>query len=561
MRAHLVLAVGVVGCAHDVPAYDPTDFETAIEDPSAPVEETSPPPPPISGGTLAASRDGHTVVFADSDRDVVWRVDAARMRVLGSATLHAGDEPGRVVEDGDGRFHVVLRRAGAIATIGFGTDTTIRRREVCAEPRGIAWDPSADVVHVVCTGGELVTLPAAGGPPLRSIRLEKDLRDVVVSGDRLLVTTFAGARILTVDAAGKVLRRETPAERALPFQPDLGSFEPGVAWRAIPKPGGGAVVVHQAGAVRTLPKDRTLGFYYADLVLSVLAIVDARGGVHDGPRFADAALPVDVAVCGDRVAIVAAGVPAVLVGSLDAGDDDGQSERIPLRGEPVAVACGPDDEFVVASREPARIWTLGIGEVDLHGRSRVHTGHRMFHRATAAGLACASCHPEGREDGRVWRFEEDGARRTQPIFGGVTAAAPFHWDGRLESFDALVEEVLVRRMGGDRPPRTIVDSMARWLDSLPAPKVRPAGVPAERGRAVFARAGCAGCHEDRADSFDVGTGGRFQAPDLRGVGLRAPYLHDGRARTLEERFGFASGEGHAVAAADVPALVEYLETL
>ena len=32
---------------------------------------------------------------------------------------------------------------------------------------------------------------------------------------------------------------------------------------------------------------------------------------------------------------------------------------------------------------------------------------------------------------------------------------------------------------------------------------------------------------------DVGTGGKFDTPHLFAVGSSAPYLHDGRSRTLE----------------------------
>src|SRR4051812_18129802 len=60
-------------------------------------------PPPISGGTLLVSRDG-LVVAADADRDAVFVVDLEQ-RHVDTIALAAGDEPGRAVEDSNGRVH------------------------------------------------------------------------------------------------------------------------------------------------------------------------------------------------------------------------------------------------------------------------------------------------------------------------------------------------------------------------------------------------------------------------------------------------------------------------
>ncbi len=554
-RIFVLLSIPGCGPAARIPQPEVTP---ATFDPSAPVRESDPPPPPISGGSLLAARDGRTFVFADPDRDVVWRADMVAARLLQQVALDPGDEPGRVVEDAAGRFHAVLRGGGALATIRFGEDLDVVRRSVCAEPRGVAYDPAGDVVHVVCTGGDLVTLRAAGGDPIRRVRLDKDLRDVVVDGDRLLISTFRSAEVLVVDRGGKVERRISLPSGDAPSRPDLGFFEPSVAWRMIPKPGGGAYVIHQRAATRELPKDTPAGTrYYADVVQTVVTEIDRRGEPRSSAPEAGATLPVDLASCDGRFAIAAAAEPALLVGDL------GSLGFVTVAGQIVAVACGPDGEFVAASREPAALFSTGGPTVLLPAAPCEHTGHGMFHLATDAGIACASCHPEGREDGRVWLFEGDGPRRTQPVYGGVLGTAPFHWDGSLPRFEDLVGLVLVGRMGAPRPPEAIVDSMARWLDSVPAPR-GDGGDPstAARGRIVYERAGCAGCHEGGTDrSFDVGTGGLFQAPPLAGLGTRAPYLHDGTAETLEERF--ESGDdrhGHTedLAPVEIAALVSLL---
>jgi mono/diheme cytochrome c family protein len=124
-------------------------------------------------------------------------------------------------------------------------------------------------------------------------------------------------------------------------------------------------------------------------------------------------------------------------------------------------------------------------------------------------------------------------------------------------------------MAGPRLDPTQQQALTRWLDSVPA---LPAGEPTEasaRGEALFASAGCPACHGGPAMTnnltVDVGTGGTFQVPSLRGVRWRAPFLHAGCAPTLADRFGTCGGERHGAVAtlstAQIADLVAYLETL
>jgi hypothetical protein len=67
-------------------------------------------------------------------------------------------------------------------------------------------------------------------------------------------------------------------------------------------------------------------------------------------------------------------------------------------------------------------------------------------------------------------------------------------------------------------------------------------------------------------SADVGTDGTFQVPSLLNVAARAPYMHDGCAPTLADRFGPCGGGDHhgvtsPLGAAQIADLVAYLQTL
>lgn len=61
---------------------------------------------------------------------------------------------------------------------------------------------------------------------------------------------------------------------------------------------------------------------------------------------------------------------------------------------------------------------------------------------------------------------------------------------------------------------------------------------------------CNACHVlpvfAKADKEDIGSGGTFDVPSLRGVSTIAPYFHDGRYATLR---------------ALIPAKLKYLEAL
>jgi len=149
---------------------------------------------------------------------------------------------------------------------------------------------------------------------------------------------------------------------------------------------------------------------------------------------------------------------------------------------------------------------------------------------------------------------------------------PFHWNGDMSDFLSLAHHVFNERMLGQTLQDDYVAALSKWIDATPAWKQ---GVPSnpdavERGRVLFnsAAVGCATCHAGAKmtnnTTVDVGTGDKFQVPSLRGVVWRAPFMHDGCAKTLSDRFGACGGAKHGnvpttgTAKADLTA---YLETL
>ncbi|WP_438010305.1 c-type cytochrome [Sorangium sp. So ce321] len=592
MLAILATASSFAACAPwELAENDPPE----VDDPGS-VSIAAEPPPAISGGTLAVSKSAVRAVASDPDRDRVWVVDLQAQKLTAEIALEKGDEPGRVVEDDAGRFHVALRRGGAIVTIDAGSGKIVDRRAACPAPRGIAYDARTDALHVACLGGELVTLPAGPGAATRTLRLERDLRDVVVDGDRLLVSKFRSAQLLTVDEDGSVVARESAPRFDLFGQ----QFTPVVAWRTLKLPTGGVAMVHQRALVA--PVEIVEGGYSSGgcdgsivhSTVSELGTPASEGQTRVSAAIPSATLPVDLAISDDGAsyAVVAAGTNEILVTSHVSlsrdvgfefnGEDpcDQASQRIAVDGEPTAVAFA-GSAMIVQTREPATLQVVALDgsrprTIKLPGESRRDTGHEMFHKNASGPMACASCHPEGGEDGHTWVFNPIGPRRTQFVSGGILNTAPFHWDGDMSGIEAIMGEVFERRMGGMHQGPRRVKIFARWIDSLPAPPVSstPNAEAVARGDALFhdKTVDCASCHAGAQltnnESFDVGTSKAFQVPSLVRIGARAPFMHDGCAATLKDRFvnpacggGDKHGKTSHLSDEQIDDLVAYLETL
>jgi mono/diheme cytochrome c family protein len=553
--------------------------------------------------------DATTAVAADPDRDRVVIIDLAGQSSIAYLQLEPGDEPGRVVEGPAGMIHVALRRGGAVVTIDRATYASTRR-PVCPAPRGLAYDAIADHLHVACAGGELVTFSSdLSAPPVRKLRLDRDLRDIVVQGDSLLVSRFRSAELLLIGKDGTVTLRNKPPEY---FQSaSQRAFEPSVAWRTIALPSGGAAMLHQRALISPLDMNSpATPTYYAgfDCNSTVVhgAVTTMRPVGEDGTPTGEtpkpgvggigvAALPVDIALSpdGSRAAIAAAGSSFILetlmstVEERDALDDcanSAEQRSLWVTGQPIAVAYDGDSNVLVQVREPPSLLRFGalsgliIDLFDMPGDDRYDTSHALFHGdpdgITTPSIVCASCHPEGGDDGHVWVFNPLGERRTQAIGGGVLETLPLHWDGDMADLSTIMDKVFVGRMGGMPQGTNRIDAFGQWINTIPhVPTSEPLDAEAVgRGLALFndPLVGCATCHSgDRltnSQSVDVGTGGTFQVPSLRGLAVRAPYMHDGCASTLHARFepgcgGDKHGVTSGLSASQIDDLVAYLETL
>lgn len=565
---------------------DPGTTPSTVPDPTDPAE-AGPASTPVLGGGVAILLDGTIAAIDEAGARLVF-LSAGGGAKLGEVAFAAGSQPQRLVQGDDGLVWVVLRRAGQVAAVDPSAAAVTQTLSVCPAPRGIDRDPGDGSLWVACASGELVHFDGEG--VRTSWLLGTDLRDVVVDradGD-LWVSRFRAAEVLRVSANDGTVLKETGPEHFVSGALRA-PFEATVAYRMIPDPEGGVYLLHQRSSEG--PQQETPNAYGGEHcggnVLTDVTHFDDAGS--QSARLIDQApVPVDLAFTpSGQLAIAAAGArlgslaeqSVVRVASGDwVSDGPGLDCLTPANERPhdghvvSAIAYDAQGRQVAVAQQPFAVLVDGV-EVDASDPVEDELAFRAFTQNAGLGVACASCHPEGLDDGQVWNFVTLGDRRTQSLGGGILATAPFHWDGAFPTFGDLAHDVFLR-MGSEEG--TDVGALAAWIDGIDAPVVTPRGTADEiaAGEALFASAelGCAACHSGPRftdnGSHDVGTGEVLQTPSLVGVGGRLPLMHDGCAPSLEARFlyaGCGGGDAHGVTSglseADVGALAAYLETL
>jgi mono/diheme cytochrome c family protein len=552
-----------------------------------PVVLADPPPPPISGATLLLSRDETRAFVSDPDRDRVFIVDTVALERLHTLALAPGQEPGRLVEDSVGLVHVATRRTGTLVTIDPDAGEIVAEHEVCANPRGLAHDPADDSILVACAEGVLARVPVEG--TVSTIDVGVELRDVVDVGPPIRVSTFRTPTVLELDEDGSIVEavsvREVGVLGDAFVDPALGDVEdvlrPNTARRVIATDDGW-VALHQFASSRRVEVESDS---YGDsqcrpLQSAALTRLDGGQASPVSVPIPSAAIVYDVALSdfATEAAIVGAEANGPFVAlvnthggrTVDFGCFVDNAIRVP--GEATSVELDATRRAWVQSREPAALFRIDfesqtIDEIVLTETSVADTGHQLFHVPTKGMVGCVSCHPEGRDDGVVWRFDGVGKRRTPALDVRLEGSEPFHWSGDLADMRELVEEVRTRRMDGDELTAAHADAVARWVFALapmnPAVPNDPDAIA--RGEQLFADVGCVACHNGVAltnnETVEAAGFPAMQVPTLVGVRWRAPYFHDGSAPDLESAIERMLPASVSIGSEGIADLAAYLRSL
>jgi DNA-binding beta-propeller fold protein YncE len=200
-------------------------------------------------------------------------------------------------------------------------------------------------------------------------------------------------------------------------------------------------------------------------------------------------------------------------------------------------------------------------------------------RISNDGVACASCHPEGRDDAFTWSTPE-GPRQTIMLAGRVPNTEPYGWQGKHGNLRQYLGNTF-SRLGGSGLSGAELEALMAYIQHLPGPPDDPTtrgfeNASVSEGKQLFfdADLACASCHVEGGGVdkvvHDVGSKAvadlapKFDTPSLKFVRGTAPYFHDGRYKTLDDLLNARDSEmGHTLqlTSHQRSALTAYLESL
>lgn len=217
-------------------------------------------------------------------------------------------------------------------------------------------------------------------------------------------------------------------------------------------------------------------------------------------------------------------------------------------------------------------------------------GRFLFNTATivkGGQFSCASCHPDGHTDGIAWKFVHvpDGLgkeinRNVRSLRGHLDDTAPFRWSGHDKDLETFVKEELTGLLQASTQDEGQIKALAAYVRTLalpPNPYRNPDGSLTEagqRGKTLFTgKAECVQCHtgpkaggQRKAWMGTTPQGVELDVPHLMGVYDSYPYLHDGRALTLEAIFTEHNapklhGKAHDLTPEELKDLIQYVREL
>ena len=544
---------------------------------------------------LALSPTGDKLYVTASTQDRLLEIDLMNGEVARSVELGAFPRDVDVSRDGS-RLVVTCSAADEVAIIDAQTLAVVDTLSVGAEPAGVVFDHDATRLFVTNSGGDNIEIRpldkevrshslAAGEEPL-ALAISRDGSLICAVNRRVRPAPqneIAGAEVTIIDVASKRVsqRRELLSAhlgRDIVLSSD-GSFAlvPVVHFRnqlPITQVARGAVMTNALTFIETRQGGRSVQFpldevnaYFADPAGVALTPDDAVAFVAHGGANLVTAVDMDVLrrLCaeGDDAAVERYPDDLALSGEYVLG-------RVETLDVPEALAMSPDGRHLyVAERLADSIAVIDtsslevVDRIDL-GSSKNLTaerrGERVFHDASATfqgQFSCSSCHPEGHTDSIIWDFEIDGVGlnllETRSL-RGIRDTPPFKWNGKNPDLHTQCGPRFSLVLMRSEPfASEELDDLVTYIESIPLRSRREPeewSEARERGREIFFRtedaggeeiptaARCNTCHRPPlyTDRFmtEVGTGGKFDTPHLLDVGSSAPYLHDGRALTLEE---------------------------
>jgi YVTN family beta-propeller protein len=460
-----------------------------------------------------------------------------------------GAEPfGVALSPDEKTLFVSLVGAAEVAALDARTLDERYRVKVDANPRGLTAHPDGRRLYVAHLTGRSVSLVdleqrtvrpiglADPPPPVPAVpgRHVRPLPSVRQPNLTFAVALTPGGERLFVPHVLEDTGKDTPIEARSGGYGGAGeAFQPIVAsvarfdaagetltgrWTEVPGFGDDSGLDGEDGGIGLFSQPRaiTVDPVYSRIFVAGLGSNDVRAWSSAGPK--PAPLPsstirlgagagtrgIAVSADGTRLYVHTGFKHQLVVADVAPGSAAVRARARRPRGTPVLARLTVGEEKMAAAA--------------VHGRALFFGAHDT--RVSAGGgLACASCHPEGRNDGMVWRVPE-GPRKTPILADRLVDTGPYDWRGRNATLVKHIEHTIARRIGGTGlPPKDLAD-LETYLTGhckLAKREAHPLTALQERGRRIFRsdEVGCANCH----------------AP---GAGFRDGKVHDIGSMTEEE---------------------------
>jgi YVTN family beta-propeller protein len=545
--------------------------------------------------SVVLKNDGKTAYVSNQWSDHIFEIDLSISEVVD--TLYAGSGPAGLALSQDERFLVVVDSySSEVSFIDLQSGSEIRRLMAGNNPTGVDLSPTGQLLYV----SSRRTLPKPyGTPPVTELTVI-DVGRQRVRERMLFENAYLMENVAFTPSGDMALVTLIRPKNLIP------SIQVEKGW----------MMTHGIGIIDQSNEDRIVQLlldepnaYYSDPFDIVITPDGQKAFVsHSGVDFITA-----LDLTAVRRLLTGSSQEELNTYSNHLGiSSHFVIKRIPTGANPKGLILSPDGKYLyVAERLEDRIAVIGtekmetISTIDLGGPSRItvaRKGRRIFNNSGGTfqnQFGCYTCHPDSHEDGLVYNMAgKDMGRNlanTQTL-RDIGDIPPYKWNGKNSSIykqDGMRFSTILTRTEAFNYDEldALVAYIVTGIKNPPNLRYNPSGELTEaqkRGKKIFYRTHdnfgneipvgnrCVTCHPPpyftNMQFANVGTLSEtddpmlFDTPQLNNLYESSPYLHDGRAATLEEIWTkFNNNDKHGVGndmlKDQLNDLVEYLKSL
>ncbi len=545
--------------------------------------------------SVTISKDGNTAFVSNQWADNLYEIDLSSLKIID--TLKTASGPAEILFSPDEKFlYVVDSYSSEVSIIDLQTKTELKRLMAGNNPVAEAFSPDGSQVYV--TSRRTLPMPY-GTPPMTELTVI-DAVTQRVKDRKVFKSAYIMENVAFTPSGDMAIATLIRPKNLIP------SLQVEKGW----------MMTHGIGIIETGKNGRTIQLltdepnaYYSD-PFDVVVTPDGQTAFvsHAGAN---------VITVIDLKAI------RKLLAESTQEDLDYYSnhlgisskyiiKRIKTGANPKGIVLSPDGKLLyVAERLEDKIAVINTetleveNSINLNGPSRItvaRQGRRLFNNSGHTfqnQYACYTCHPDSHEDGLVYNMAgSDMGRNLANVqtLRDIKEIPPYKWNGKNSSVykqDGMRFSTILTRTEAFNYDDldALVAYILTGIKNPPNLRYNPTGDLTEaqkRGKKIFYRTHtncgkpipvenqCATCHPPpyftNKTMVDVGTLSEtddpmlLDVPQLNNVYESAPYLHDGRAATLEELWtkfndNDKHGVGNDMMKDQLNDLVEYLRSL